>query len=598
MSGITDNPVSEINGDRFKIGQYIKGLCAFILNCETPMTISIQGDWGSGKTSMMNMIRGEIENEVFPIMFNTWQFSQFNQSSALAPAMIGYLIDELTPEQGRGTEIITKAKKLQGALRMVAILGAGALGGADGAGTVKEALDGKTEDGERIDPSKALLELKDTFQQAIQTKLDETGKSRVVVFVDDLDRLQPEKAVELLEVLKLFLDCENCVFVLAVDYEVVTRGIKKKFGEDVDGVKGKSFFDKIIQLPFKMPVSNYDVKQYIQENLKAMKLECTDEDADVYVELLRSSIGLNPRAMKRLFNTFQLLDIISADAVSGVPASTRQRMLFGIICMQMAFEGLYGEIAAQCRGSLTSEELVELAGEDYVARPESELYKSLAELGDGDEEESRAVARMQAFMVNLVNAVDADGNSKIDDKELQEFKEIMRCSSVTSVTEDAGSGHSDRDWGIRRNVQALARKAEPLLREKIASSGMIPNLKKCRAKFPRKNFHQSIVEAIFSVPELGDTGLFAYIDYVDEGHSRLDIWIESWSKSVTPEARERVLGEDPLCLGVTPVVSANGNYGYELGVVNNSEIPSRIVDEFVASLESLKVQGIYPKQGK
>lgn len=53
----------------------------------------------------------------------------------------------------------------------------------------------------------------------------------MVIFVDDLDRLQPAKAVELLEVLKVFLDCEKCVYVLAVDYEVVTQGIKQKFGD-------------------------------------------------------------------------------------------------------------------------------------------------------------------------------------------------------------------------------------------------------------------------------------------------------------------------------------------------------------------------------
>lgn len=402
MSGITDKPVAAINDDRFNIERYIRGLCDFILKCETPMTISIQGDWGSGKTSMMNMIEGEIKDQVYPIMFNTWQFSQFNQSSALAPAMIGYLIDALAPVQGKGTEIISKAKKLQGALRVVAILGAGVIGGADGAGTAKEAFDGKPEDS--VDPATALLELKDTFQEAIIAKLVETGKSRVVVFVDDLDRLQPEKAVELLEVFKLFLDCEDCVFVLAVDYEVVTRGIKKKFGEDVDGAKGKSFFDKIIQLPFKMPVSNYDVKQYIQENLKAMELDCTNADADVYVRLLKTSIGLNPRAMKRLFNTFQLLDIISSGAVEGVDAATRQRMLFGIICMQMTYEGLYRDIAARCRGEITSADLMDLACGDYVSDPDSDLYQALAEMRDKDEDEARAVARMHAFMANLVDA--------------------------------------------------------------------------------------------------------------------------------------------------------------------------------------------------
>ena len=82
------------------------------------------------------------------------------------------------------------------------------------------------------------------------------------------DRLQPAKAVELLEVLKLFLDCDRCVFVLAVDYEVVTSGIRQKFGNDVSVEKGRSFFDKIIQLPFKMPVASYDIRKYVKNMME------------------------------------------------------------------------------------------------------------------------------------------------------------------------------------------------------------------------------------------------------------------------------------------------------------------------------------------
>ena len=57
MNGFTDKPTSTIKEDSFQVEQYISGLSEFILSCYTPMTIAIQGDWGSGKTSMMNMIR-------------------------------------------------------------------------------------------------------------------------------------------------------------------------------------------------------------------------------------------------------------------------------------------------------------------------------------------------------------------------------------------------------------------------------------------------------------------------------------------------------------------------------------------------------------
>ncbi len=50
--GVTDTPLSRMEEDLFSVQPYVKGLSSFINTCETPMTISIQGDWGSGKTSM------------------------------------------------------------------------------------------------------------------------------------------------------------------------------------------------------------------------------------------------------------------------------------------------------------------------------------------------------------------------------------------------------------------------------------------------------------------------------------------------------------------------------------------------------------------
>ena len=72
------------------------------------------------------------------------------------------------------------------------------------------------------------------------------------MFVDDLDRVAPERAVEILEVLKIFLDIPGLVFMLACDYEVIVTGLAAKGGLGEDA-SGRSFFDKIIQVPFQMP---------------------------------------------------------------------------------------------------------------------------------------------------------------------------------------------------------------------------------------------------------------------------------------------------------------------------------------------------------
>jgi hypothetical protein len=61
---------------------------------------------------------------------------------------------------------------------------------------------------------------------------------RLVVFVDDLDRCLPEKAIEVLEAIKFFLGAPGCVFVLGLDQDVIARGIEMKYkelGEKKDG---------------------------------------------------------------------------------------------------------------------------------------------------------------------------------------------------------------------------------------------------------------------------------------------------------------------------------------------------------------------------
>lgn len=93
--GNTDIPVKEDEIDLFHIETYIDGLSTFIKECATPMTISIQGDWGSGKTNIMNMIQKKIKGSVCPIEFNTWQFSQFDMGNSLVFSMMGVVLGKL-----------------------------------------------------------------------------------------------------------------------------------------------------------------------------------------------------------------------------------------------------------------------------------------------------------------------------------------------------------------------------------------------------------------------------------------------------------------------------------------------------------------------
>lgn len=79
------------------------------------------------------------------------------------------------------------------------------------------------------DKDVSLKRLKECIDEAVQKSLT-SGKRGVIIFVDDLDRLNPPVAVEILELLKNIFSIKHCIFILAIDYEVVVKGLEPKFG--------------------------------------------------------------------------------------------------------------------------------------------------------------------------------------------------------------------------------------------------------------------------------------------------------------------------------------------------------------------------------
>ena len=453
MFGNTDKPVENIVNDTFGISRYINGLCTFILHCETPMTISIQGDWGSGKTSMMNMVRAKLnESNVHTIWFNTWQFSQFQMQDNLAISMLGSLLSELDCDKKKVKDLLgTLGNASRTALKILADNVAG--------GVVADKL-GEIMGAPEVDSAEKIKEIKNDFQNAINKKLNSLNKEKAVIFIDDLDRLQPAKAVELLEVLKVFLDCEKCVFVLAVDYSVVTQGIKQKFGDSVDEEKGKSFFDKIIQLPFKMPVAQYDISNYISDALKEMGIAYDEKSVKQYVGLIETSIGCNPRSIKRLFNTYMLLDIISQESSYSANDSKRRMILFAIICMQMEFDELYNFIVSS-KDTLSNDLFCQLS--DYTFINNDENLKE--EIGIYDDDE---IMRISLFMKKFIDAIQIDDDENISDEEIDNLRNILHFSTITSVSNNnSQEDKSDDDWHYRYVNKDIVSKLNDRLRSEL-----------------------------------------------------------------------------------------------------------------------------------
>lgn len=97
--GITDMPCTSEEEDLLEISKYVKGLGKFIRECQTPMSIAIQGDWGTGKTSTLNLLKKNLEadkdtNGIKCVFFNTWQYSQFNMEDSLYVSFVHNLVKQ------------------------------------------------------------------------------------------------------------------------------------------------------------------------------------------------------------------------------------------------------------------------------------------------------------------------------------------------------------------------------------------------------------------------------------------------------------------------------------------------------------------------
>lgn len=437
MAGFTDKPLSGRSEDIFDVEKYIKGLSSFILECDTPMTVAVQGDWGSGKTSFMMLIREALEDKVLPVWFNTWQFSQFNLGDRLPLLLLSRLIDSLDLKGIQADSIKSSLRTLGGVLFRVGLSAASTVTGLDVAGAAEEAISSGEED-----ITEAISTLKDRFQECVKKALEEQNKKgkkkdRVVFFVDDLDRLEPARAVELLEVLKLFLDCDQCVFLLAIDYSVVSQGIRQKYGESLGMDKGRSFFDKIIQVPFKMPVAHYDIEKFVRAAMEQMNLPVAD--ATPYVSLIRTSIGYNPRGIKRLLNAFLLLQRIHSG--ERLDQDHEKRLLFAVLCLQLSYEEVYNFVV-RSSGQLTPEFFNQLAQPeryaDFLSNGELDedmedtlplLQELFEQWGlDGSADVNRITDFMESFRTAL-----ATTDGKLTQEDLKLLENILNFSATTTA---------------------------------------------------------------------------------------------------------------------------------------------------------------------
>jgi len=367
--------------DKLDFALYANTLRNIILNpnTTTPLTIGIFGSWGSGKTSLMKMIERGLKRagrddtsvrQTHTVWFNAWLYSK---EESLWRALILQVLagvrrwrrddlsalrdlDELVEHLHRAagsTELghlsIAAADLLQDQGSSSAQITLVLQHGLDLLENIAQArqqgdLAAARALHNQVRRATATLEQErieslDRFQQEFRTVIEKyvLPHGYFVIFVDDLDRCLPDKAVEVLEAIKLFLNVPGCIFILGIDREVVERGIHLRYGElggvsdrgmlpflvgeealnkgasqyraflqdlleeSEDIIDGGRYLEKIIQIPFVLPPISPDA---MGRFIARLAPELPHPECGL---VFAQGLAPNPRQVKRAINIFTLM---------------------------------------------------------------------------------------------------------------------------------------------------------------------------------------------------------------------------------------------------------------------------------------------------
>jgi hypothetical protein len=301
--------------------------------------IGIFGGWGSGKTTLMQAIQRELSDTVVKVNFNAWRFER--EPQLLVPLLDTIRAALIDWSKDRGPETRERVRGIARRVgRVIRSLAAGLSGevGLPGAAKisydVSKAVDALTTKDDPDLPQSlyvaAFRELSEAFSE-----FTSSGASRVVIFVDDLDRCLPSNALDVLESMKLFFDLPGFIFVVGLDEDVVQRAVRTRFPDITSGVQPstgqqvppsatplaegqleREYLEKIFQVPYRLPPM---VAEQLHDLVEAMYQEADLPTAQLndfrgrvaphlrYVAVERQ---VNPREVKRFLNTYTLQSLV------------------------------------------------------------------------------------------------------------------------------------------------------------------------------------------------------------------------------------------------------------------------------------------------
>jgi len=280
-----DQPIRHRDQDRFGRWSFAERVARTLAERRDPssVVVGLYGAWGDGKTSTLSLMQVALQQHPDSVIvsFNPWQFESQEQ-------LLRSFFDTLAVNLGKSLptqkEKIGKLLHRYGGILSILSVGIG------GVVTVSPGDSAKS-----MGESLSTVEL-DELKERVERILVESQK-RVVVFIDDIDRLDRSEIQSIFKLVKLSASFNHISYVLAFDDEMVAAALGEKYGSG-GSESGRSFLEKIVQVPLHLPPADpVALRQLVFDGaeaaLKLSGIELTSSQGEAFVRHYVD--GLEPR---------------------------------------------------------------------------------------------------------------------------------------------------------------------------------------------------------------------------------------------------------------------------------------------------------------
>ncbi|MDW0168996.1 MAG: pentapeptide repeat-containing protein [Nitrososphaeraceae archaeon] len=311
---------------------YSNAIVNIIKNSHPKFSIGVFGDWGTGKTTLINSVDKALQTgrdlvkirleasrykrEMFPLVsllksiaYTLPDEKEFeNLKLKLETSAINFL--KRTPDIL--TSIISKYASEEDEVSHEMI------------STFKKELNSKIQLIAELDRDSIYFDGFREIKKEIKNLREDNPAFRIVIFADDLDKCPPGKAFEILEMIRVFHDIEGFIYVIGLSHDMIVK--LSKVGNSESSIDGERYIKMLIQVPITLPKwSNQDIVRLVKDLIKKGMIHDKFKDVvDKNIELISVAIDNNPREIKRFLNNF----FVACEIFSGKKNFEAKELIF------------------------------------------------------------------------------------------------------------------------------------------------------------------------------------------------------------------------------------------------------------------------------